>query len=90
MICREQAGKFVMIKQHDHGLLAGKFAARFHMEQVPRKRRLDEVLYAIGNHDRGWIDLDEAPFWNDTAKAPYSFIDFPVVPKLTFYRWGLD
>ncbi|AIQ14261.1 DUF3891 family protein [Paenibacillus durus] len=59
MICREQDEKFVMIKQHDHGLLAGEFAARFRIEQVPRKRRLDEVLYAIGNHDWGWIDLDE-------------------------------
>ncbi|MDT3428953.1 hypothetical protein J2Z22_004549 [Paenibacillus forsythiae] len=31
MICREQGEKFVMIKQHDHGLLAGEFAARFRM-----------------------------------------------------------
>ncbi|WP_179036890.1 DUF3891 family protein [Paenibacillus sp. URB8-2] len=90
VICREQDEKFVMIKQHDHGRLAGEFAARFREEEVPRKRHSDEVLYAIANHDRGWVDLDETPFWNDTAKAPYSFIDFPVVPKLTFYRRGLD
>lgn len=90
MICREQDESFVMIKQHDHGLLAGEFASRFRMEEVPRKRHSDEVLYAIANHDRGWVDLDETPFWNDAAKAPYSFIDFPVVPKLTFYRRGLD
>lgn len=90
MICREQDETFVMIKQHDHGLLAAEFAARFWKDEAPLKHRRDEVLYAIANHDRGWVDLDETPFWNDTAKAPYSFIDFPVVPKLSFYRRGLD
>nr|WP_052098757.1 DUF3891 family protein [Paenibacillus stellifer] len=89
MICRVQDEHFVMIKQHDHGLLAAELAARFRIEQASRSRR-DEVLYAIANHDRGWIDLDETPFWNDQAKMPYTFIDFPVTPKLTFYRRGLD
>lgn len=89
MICRVQDEHFVMIKQHDHGLLAAELAARFRIEQASRSRR-DEVLYAIANHDIGWIDLDETPFWNDQAKMPYTFIDFPVAPKLTFYRRGLD
>lgn len=90
MICREQDGAFVMVKQHEHGRLAGEFAACFKEEQVPESKRRAEVLRAISNHDRGWIDLDETPFWNDAEGAPYSFIDFPVVPKLTFYRRGID
>lgn len=79
-----------MVKQHEHGRLAGEFAGRFREEQVPKSSRKKEVLRAVSNHDRGWIDLDETPFWNDAAGAPYSFIDFPVVPKLTFYKRGLD
>ncbi|WP_379130513.1 DUF3891 family protein [Paenibacillus sp. sgz500958] len=90
MICREQDEAFIMVKQHEHGRLAGEFAKRFISQQVPEPARRSEVLRAIANHDRGWIDLDETPFWNDEANAPYTFIDFPVVPKLTFYRRGLD
>lgn len=90
MICREQTKAFVMVKQHDHGLLSGKLAVKFKAEHVPAEGRRDEVLRAVSNHDRGWIDLDATPFWNDAEQAPYSFIDFPVVPKLTFYSRGLD
>lgn len=90
MICREQDGAFVMVKQHDHGILAGELAIWFKEQHVPEEGRRDEVLWAVANHDRGWIDLDETPFWNDAEQAPYSFIDFPVVPKLTFYKRGLD
>lgn len=90
MICREQGGAIVMVKQHDHGLLSGELAIWFKEEHVPEAGRREEVLRAVSNHDRGWIDLDETPFWNDAEDAPYSFIDFPVVPKLTFYKRGLD
>lgn len=90
MICREQDGAFVMVKQHEHGLLAGEFAKWFKEEHTPAEGRRAEVLRAVSNHDRGWIDLDETPFWNDAEDAPYSFIDFPVVPKLTFYRRGIN
>ncbi|MDT3428954.1 hypothetical protein J2Z22_004550 [Paenibacillus forsythiae] len=30
------------------------------------------MLYAIGHHDRGWIDLDETPFWNDDLQGSVS------------------
>ncbi|WP_175498885.1 DUF3891 family protein [Paenibacillus sp. NFR01] len=91
MICREHDGNLVMMKQHEHGELAGRFAAEFREEATRTVQdRRAEVLRAIANHDRGWIDLDETPFWNDAEGAPYTFLDFPLVPKLVFYRRGLD
>lgn len=47
-------------------------------------------MFAIAEHDRGWIDLDESPFWNDKTQTPYSFIDFPMVPRAVFYKKGID
>lgn len=90
MICREHDGTFIMVKQHDHGLLSGELAKWFRSERVPEPARRPEVLRAISNHDRGWIDLDETPLWNDEDEVPYTFIDFPIVPKLSFYGKGLD
>jgi hypothetical protein len=90
VICREHNGAFVMVRQHDHGQVAGELAVYFRSPQVPEPARRGEVLRAVRNHDRGWIDLDETPFWNDAKGAPYTFLDFPVVPKLNFYTKGLD
>lgn len=68
MISREQDESFVMVKQHEHGRVAGEFALHFKEEQVPAGKRQEEVVWAISNHDRGWIDLDETPFWNDAVE----------------------
>ncbi|MFE4713495.1 DUF3891 family protein [Paenibacillus sp. NPDC056722] len=90
MICREQDGAFVMMKQHEHGELSGVLAEWIKEERGLGEYRREEVLRAVAEHDRGWIDLDETPFWNDAADAPYTFFDFPLVPKLTFYQRGLN
>lgn len=68
MICREQDGAFVMVKQHDHGILAGELAIWFKEQHVPAEGRRDEVLWAVAHHDRGWIDLDETPFGTMRSK----------------------
>ncbi|WP_347550863.1 DUF3891 family protein [Pseudalkalibacillus hwajinpoensis] len=90
MIVYEHGNSVVMIKQHDHALLSGQFARELKMDYWPDLRYREEVLFAIKHHDRGWIDLDEVPFWNDRQQAPYSFLDFPLAPKLTFYRKGIE
>lgn len=48
------------------------------------------MLLAIQEHDRGWIELDTSPVWNDKTEKPYSFIDYPTVLKISFYKKGLD
>lgn len=50
----------------------------------------EDVLYSIKEHDRAWIDLDHTPLWNDELQRPYSFIDYPSLIKLTYYRQGID
>lgn len=90
MICRENKEQFIMVTQHQHGLLAGQIAAHFHSPLYESSKRKEEVHTAIEQHDRGWISLDDTPFWNDVEEAPYTFIDFPLAPRLTFYRKGLD
>ena len=54
------------------------------------ENRTKEVLLAIHEHDRGWIDLDSSPVWNDKSEKPYSFIDYPLALKISFYKKGLE
>lgn len=77
---------FVMTKQHDHAILANLIAEQW-KEDYPLKK---EVLFAIEQHDRAWMDIDWSPIWNDVASAPYSFIDYPLSIKLPFYVKGIN
>jgi hypothetical protein len=90
MIMVEYDQHFSMITQHDHARLSGDIAADWDPEFFSGSYYKQEVLHAIYEHDRGWIDLDDTPFWNDKADAPYTFMDFPLGPKLVFYQKGVD
>ena len=86
MIVRERPDSFVLFEQHHHGLVSGEFA-RHWAAQIPDR---EAALYAIANHDVGWRELDETVRWNDETGRPYSFLDYPVGPKLRAYANGLD
>ncbi len=86
MIVRERPDSYVLIKQHDHGLISGEFAQ--HWAEKPRP--LEPTLYAIANHDIGWQSLDTSVRWSEESGKPYSFTDYPTGPKLQAYREGLD
>lgn len=86
MIVRERPDSYVLIKQHDHGLISGEFAR--HWAEKPRP--LEPTLYAIANHDVGWQGLDASVRWNEESGKPYSFADYPTLPKLRAYKEGLD
>ena len=76
----------MLIGQHDHGRVSGEFARRWRERPTP----LEPTLYAIANHDVAWQRLDETVRWDETTGRPYSFVDYPVEPKMEAYREGLD
>jgi hypothetical protein len=86
MIVRDKPDSFVLIGQHDHGLVSGEFARHWRERPIP----LESTLYAIANHDVAWQGLDKTLRWNETAGRPYSFVDYPVEPKMEAYGEGLD
>jgi len=86
----ERKHDWVMIPQYHHSLLSGDISKNWGMDDLKEDNRWDDVTLAIAQHDCAWIDLDETPFWNDRAKSPYSFIDFPINLRMTFYTKGID
>lgn len=89
MIVREVHNGFLLINQHDHGLVSGEFARRFSNEWVGEPPG-EEALYAVSNHDVGWRKLDSEVLWNEGKGRPYSFVDYPSEPKMEAYMEGLD
>ncbi|MCL7749474.1 DUF3891 family protein [Halalkalibacter alkaliphilus] len=90
MIVREKVNSFVLVKQHDHAVISGQLVENWNEDIFQGENKREDVIYSVYQHDRGWIALDHTPFWNDLYKKPYSFIDFPLVPKLVHYKHGID
>lgn len=90
MIIREQAQHFIMIEQHEHARLSGEIASRLLPELFIRDTYKKDVLYAIYEHDRAWIRVDEVPIWNDKEKKPYYFVNYPYPVKLRMYQTGIE
>ncbi|WP_138493524.1 DUF3891 family protein [Paenibacillus pinistramenti] len=91
MIVREHDMGLVMIEQHEHGKLAGDFAKQLSSAVLaPDEPYASDLITAIYEHDRGWIYLDKKPLWNEETGKPYTFVDYPLEPKLAAYQQGLD
>ena len=86
MIVRERFDSYVLIKQHEHGLISGEFARYWGEKPLP----LEPTLYAIANHDTGWQALDASVRWNEQTGKPCSFTNYPIKSKLRAYNNGLD
>lgn len=90
MIVRETAKGFLLVAQHDHGLVSGEFAKNFSGEWLGEAPLREEALFAVSNHDIGWKRLDSEVLWNGERRRPYSFVDYPSEPKMEAYTEGLD
>lgn len=86
MIVRELADSFVLVEQHEHALVSGRFARRWAEEPVP----LEPTFYAVENHDVAWRGPDREVLWNEASGRPYSFLDYPLESKLAAQRRGID
>ncbi|WP_273123009.1 DUF3891 family protein [Bacillus weihaiensis] len=90
MVIFEKEDFFIMTEQHEHASLSRDLAIQLQDQHLKDIKRKKDIFVAIKEHDRGWIDLDVAPLWNDKKLSPYSFIDYPIPIKLAFYRKGID
>jgi hypothetical protein len=90
MIIREREDSFIMITQHDHAKISGVIAQHWKDEYFKGEERKAEVILGIYEHDCGWIEADSAPLWNSHQQKPYTFMDYPLEAKVTFYKKGID
>ncbi|WP_099156696.1 DUF3891 family protein [Virgibacillus ndiopensis] len=90
MIIRERQNDFVMIEQDNHAHISGQIITNWKDSLFLGQELKKSVEYATFKHDCGWQPVDKQPFWNDQKKSPYSFMDFPTLSKLVFYKYGID
>jgi len=90
MIIREQRDAFVMTEQNEHAEISGEIITHWKENLFIGASRRRAVEYAIAKHDLGWEKFDKQPFWNDKKQEPFTFTDFPLLPKTVLYTNGID
>jgi hypothetical protein len=65
------------IMMHDHTALSGQIARAFGNAEFEPPSPLDEVVYAIANHDAGWAAFDRDPATDPETGMPYSVFSTP-------------
>lgn len=88
MIIREDGSFYILIRQHDHGLLSGEIAAHWgneHFEAPEHKLVLTTSL-----HDVSWYETDQVLQWDEAGDHPYDFTSLPLESKLPMYEKGLN
>lgn len=89
MIVIEKEDHFKMIQQHDHAYISGLIVFNWKKNFLLRSKLREEADWAIQQHDRAWIPLDQSPRWNEDKKRPYTFTDYPLAEKLEAYQRGI-
>lgn len=89
MIVQERDEGLLCVRQTDHALLSGAFAAAWGNEVFPVPQRRDSVLVAAARHDDGWAQWELAPRVRPEGD-PVDFIRIPVAEHVELYRRGID
>jgi hypothetical protein len=75
MIRREEKEGWFLINQHDHAALSGQIMNYWGNEAFESPDPPDEVLFAIAEHDNGWMEWDYSPKVETQTGYPMNFME---------------
>jgi hypothetical protein len=87
MIVRQEEGCLHLITQPDHAALAGLLMSEW--EPLRQAARRPSILLAIGEHDNGWQDLDEAPRVDPASGRIFDFVTVPAAERQAVWHRGI-
>jgi len=95
MIRRADKQGWFLTNQHDHAELSGEIMNYWGNSEFIEPDPLDEVLFAVREHDNGWIEWDSSPKVYPENQFPMNFmeINFPdqeTIWKRSFRRYSAD
>jgi hypothetical protein len=75
MIRRDYTRGWILITQYDHAVFAGSIMEHWGNELFSRPRPEEEVIFAVREHDFGWIKWDSSPKINPENGFPANFME---------------
>jgi hypothetical protein len=89
LVTRRRDG-LTIVKQYDHGALAGVLAERWGNERFAAPALAEALRIAAAHHDDGWRELDDLPAYNVEAGRPAHFLELPLERTVPPYGRGVD
>jgi len=86
MLIQERPLGLRLIRQHDHGLLAGQLASCW---QLGSQRLAWPTVLATALHDVVWLDQDLHPRLDPGTGRPYDFLTIPSATRRSLLEVGL-
>lgn len=86
MLRRETEEGWILICQHDHALLSYEIMRWWDNDKMYLSEQLDEIMFAVKEHDNGWMDWDSSPRINPKSLYPASFLEMK--PKEQYEIWN--
>ncbi len=90
MILLEQGEQLTVIRQTDHGLLAGFLAREWGNDTFHRPEPSASFCLAAAEHDNGWREWELAPQIDPRTRLPYSFMSIPTEEHVMLYQRGVE
>ena len=79
-----------LVKQVDHGELAGQIANAWGNESFDPPTHRESTCNAAAKHDEGWRSWDDRPAMNDKEARPLHFLEIGMEDHIPLYRSGVD
>jgi hypothetical protein len=90
MILQERGEELWVIRQTDHGLLAGFLARQWGNDLFRRPEGFESFCLAVREHDNGWGDWELAPRIDPKTRVPYTFMSIPTEEHAALYQRGIE
>lgn len=90
MLITRRGSDLYLVKQVDHGELAGQLARAWGNELFEVPTPLDASCTAAAKHDEGWRPWDERPAFNVQESRPLHFLEISMKDHIPLYHAGVE
>lgn len=89
MILSRHDGALRLVRQVEHGRIAGELAAAWGNPEVETPSPVGSVVTAAARHDDGWRAVDERVLVNEAEHRPLHFLEIEAREHVRLYRRGV-
>ena len=90
MLITRRSTNLYLVKQVDHGELAGEIARDWGNEKFDRPTHRESSCLAAAKHDEGWRSWDDRPAMNDKEARPLQFLEIGMEDHIPLERSGVE
>ena len=90
MIVIERNGGLTCVTQGDHARFAAEILSLWRSRKLLENPHREEILFAVREHDNGWLEADAAPRVDPATGWPCDFRCIPDAAKMEILRRGVE